>query len=385
MHVARTHSLPNESFEASCSKLLRDERDELTRRHRADVRAHVRERLRDVFVVSGVRVLVERAEAEHDRALIDERFDARDHPARRRAFVEVGDDRDDRAPRVLDELPRVVERDRRVVASAELHLHERLDWIGDLVGQVDDLGVPDAQVRLQPWNAPQTRRGHRGVDHRAEHAPALVDEQNELPLLHLRALARQKERLPDHQATLLSIEVAEVLSDRRLRVEVLRELDARAAPRARPVEGVADLARELLHQLADHLADELARHREDLGVHQVLREEHRAEERLARLDALEDVGVRDDLVDLVLLDRVALEALDGLARKERWTSIEPIGHRELLAGASTRAARCDVALLELVAALVEPLERLVGRHVVGAHPRAPIELARGGAGSWCFS
>ena len=79
------------------------------------------------------------------------------------------------------------------------------------------------------------------------------------------------------------------------------------------------------------------------GVHQVLREEDRAEERLARLDALEHLGVRDDLVDLVLLHRVALEPLDGLRRKEPVNVIEPLGHAELVeapaAGAATAMSR----------------------------------------------
>ena len=74
------------------------------------MRADVREPARDVFVVRGVRLLVERAEAEHD-ACLGRRTISRARSSRsRRALVEIRDEHDDRATRIFDELARVVER-----------------------------------------------------------------------------------------------------------------------------------------------------------------------------------------------------------------------------------------------------------------------------------
>ncbi len=263
---------------------------------------------------------------------------------------------------------RVVERLGRVVATTELHLHQRLDGIGDALGEVDDLRVPNAQMRFESRNPPQARRRHRGVHDGADHAPALVDEQNELPLFHLRPFARKENRVADEELFLFRIVGAEIFSDRRVRVEIFRDANARASPRTRAVEGVANFARELLHQLANDFADELTRQREHVRVHQMFREEHRAKERLVRLDALEHFGVRDDFVDLVFLDGVFLEPLDRLSREESMDLIEPVGHAELVGISGAASAFANVALLELVAAFVEPLERFVGGEIVGAHP-----------------
>jgi len=94
---------------------------------------------------------------------------------------------------------------------------------------------------------------------------------------------------------------------------------------------------ELLDQLAHHLVDQLARHRQHLRVHQVLGAQHRLQQRRVRRRALQHVEVGHHFVDAVALDRVALQALDRLLREQLVDAVDPLRHRQLRGFAAAMA------------------------------------------------
>ncbi len=138
--------------------------------------------------------------------------------------------------------------------------------------------------------------------------------------------------------------MGQVAADRRLGVEVLGDLQARAAVAVdRAQEGRLHRPRQLLHQLLDDLADQVARQGEHFLVHQVLGVQHGLEQRHVRPGAAEQVGVGHHLVELVALQGVLLDPLDGLLGEERVHGVDPVGHGELriaeAAGFRCRALR----------------------------------------------
>src|SRR5207244_9298944 len=77
---------------------------------------------------------------------------------------------------------------------------------------------------------------------------------------------------------------------------LFRSLVDRAPSLPRAAEARSNLLRELLDELLDDLSHELARHREDLGVHQMLRAQ-RSEEHTSELQS------PDHLVCRLLLEK----------------------------------------------------------------------------------
>ena len=82
---------------------------------------------------------------------------------------------------------------------------------------------------------------------------------------------------------------------------------------------------ELLH----HLAHNLFRCGQHLLVHEVLRREHRLQQGLGWLDALEHLRVGHQLAQPIALQRVGLDAFLHRPREQLADFVDPGGHREL--------------------------------------------------------
>jgi hypothetical protein len=124
--------------------------------------------------------------------------------------------------------------------------------------------------------------------------------------------------------------VFEVGAQRAFDIEVLRDPQhGTAAAVDRAEERVLDGARQLAKQLLDHLAHQIARQLQHLGVHQLLGAHDRLQQRLAGLRAAEGVHVRDHLFQLVAFERVLLDPLDGLLREQLVNEVDPLRHRQL--------------------------------------------------------
>src|SRR5581483_10002209 len=116
-----------------------------------------------VPVVDRVGLLVQRGETQYGGALFDETADGADQPVGIAALVEVGDDRDDAATRVVHQTGGVVRGSGDVRAAPELDAHQQLDRVGDVRGEVDDLGVEGDEVGAKARKAPQAGGGDGGV------------------------------------------------------------------------------------------------------------------------------------------------------------------------------------------------------------------------------
>ena len=112
-------------------------------------------------------------------------------------------------------------------------------------------------------------------------------------------------------------------------VEVAGDLQ-RAAPL--PVdpapEDLANLARQPLPEVLDHLPDQRPRHVQHLGSHQVAKREDGLEQLVTRLHLLQDIRVGDQLGHAVTLQRVPFQHFDRLTREELADVLEPIGNRQ---------------------------------------------------------
>jgi hypothetical protein len=169
---------------------------------------------------------------------------------------------------------------------------------------------------------------------------------------------------------------AQVALEGAAEVEVAGDLQVAAAPTVeRAGERLADLLGELLDELPDHLLHELTRHGQHRRVHQVLGAEHGLEQRRRRLDACEDLGARNHLVDAIAERGVALEALDRLLGEETLDLADPVGHRERGGAEPTGAPLTVIAAVTSHLAIggaglaaVEPLERGVHRAGITLEP-----------------
>src|SRR5262249_19152975 len=85
------------------------------------------------------------------------------------------------------------------------------------------------------------------------------------------------------------------------------------------------------------------------------------EERLVGLSTAEQLGVGDQLLNLVALQGVLLDALDGTTRKERVDLVDPLGHGQGGVVEGSAAAATGVA----AGAILTPVEKIEGTVAAG--------------------
>src|SRR5262245_45619095 len=115
------------------------------------------------------------------------------------ALVEIADDDDDGAPRNLDAVGCITHRFADLGTATELSSHQDFNRLLHAPGQVHHLGVEGDQVCPDARQSPQAGSGDRRMDYRADHAAALVDEEEDLPGLYRAARVDVKHRMFDHQ------------------------------------------------------------------------------------------------------------------------------------------------------------------------------------------
>src|SRR5262249_10807094 len=103
------------------------------------------------------------------------------------------------------------------------------------------------------------------------------------------------------------------------------------------------------------------------------------EQRHARLGPLQEVDVGDELLHLVALQRVLLDALDGPLREESVDGIDPFGNRQLrrvqgplLIPAALTSAAPGAPIPALALAPVEVLQSRIAIGVLALHAAADV-------------
>ena len=202
---------------------------------------------------------------------------------------------------------------------------------------------------LDARQAPQAGGGDGGVDHRADHAAALVDHEDELPALQPLLLVGVEPRLLQGELAALHVVMAQVaahgLAQRELAGGAARQQLVACPPAA---EGAFVALGKALHDFRHHLLDKFARQQQHFRVHQVLGVQHRLQQRRVGAYVFEHFRIGDEIVDLVLLDGVAFEAFDGFAREQAVDGVDPF-RRTQRRGAVAAAA---FELFAFVAALL---------------------------------
>ena len=271
------------------------------------------------------------------------------------AFVQIGDQHQNRVARLADQALAITDRAVDVGAAAELHAEQHLDGIVELFRHVDDGGVEHHHLGVHRRQARHHRAEDARIHDRVRHRAALVDAQHHLALRLARLAAVADQRLRNDGAV-LGLPVAQVRADRAMPVD-LGMLGAAVALAAieRAADGTAHRLFELAHEFIDHLLHHRARR--GLGAlrnHAGQRNQIRHQMHIG-LHALQHFGLQHELAQVQPLHRIALPDLHDRAREITTDVAQPtrdVGRRI----AETTTTRSAVLTLLL---FVERGERLI--------------------------
>ena len=242
------------------------------------------------------------------------------------AFVQVGNQDEQRLGRVLNELLTVGHGFVDVRPAAELDAEDHVDRVAPTrLGQVDDFGVERDDVRVQGRQAGEDRPADRAVDDRVGHRPALVHVDDHRPgVLPLRT-AVEVDPFRDDRAQARAV-VLQVSADRPLPVDRTGVGQRRVLlPVECPHHGLSDLLFELLLDfLDDRRDDHPGRLLGPLG-NAATQGHERTDELDVRLDALERFRLEQQLCQALPLDRVGLDDRYDVLLEVRANVAEPLG------------------------------------------------------------
>ena len=203
------------------------------------------------------------------------------------------------------------------------------------------------------------------------HAAALVDAQHDVPGQAAR-VALEETQLFDDQLAALDVKVLEVAAHGARCIEVLRHGHWRMAKSIQFAgQRLAHFRFELATDLFDHLANDLARHLENFALQVATQREQRAQQLLVGLQALQRLRIGDELGEAIAIERVLLDDLDRVLRKQLAHFAEP-GH-EVQLGRVERARRDLLAqAAAFVFAAIEVVERVIATPVLSLQSAAAI-------------
>src|SRR5579885_2962366 len=263
--------------------------------------------MRQIMIVGGAPRIVERQQAEAMHLAFHQGAQLGDQDAAIAAFVEIGNQQEDRLFRLYDLLRAVGDGFGNVGAAAKLRAKENVYRVLKLVGHVDDLGIEEDQIRAQDRKRGEDG-GHDGaIDDRACHAAALIDADDDLPLAELFLVGPEVKAIRDDALHLLVV-VFEIARDGALPVNIAIHRQGTvviAADGAK--DGLANFVFELLLDLLGNFAHDLPRGLFGLIGNHALERDDGGDQINILFQQRQRLRLKEQLVEALALDGVFLD------------------------------------------------------------------------------